>query len=334
MEGIAATTRVKPWMHHGEGAQKNIFDGEGLMTPQEAVEAAEANWTVSDRPLYLLGADGTPIDTEFSATCRDDNDYAFSTVKSRHENFDNIEVAYLAEDITEVYGNKMVEAAWSLKKGAVFGMALKVSEIPDVEFKFLTGTEAIDAYLILNTSHDGSAATTASVTAIRLACTNAINNAIKTARRNSKAGSNTFFSFRHTSNQRDKIAQAQQALGIVPAYLTMLDEAAEKMAESMVEQELLERLFDELLPIPEKKGIEKVHGLRDDLRTNIFGSPTIPKDLRGTNWGVFQGVTEFFEHEVDGRFASKTPIAERRLLANFGGKVADTRQKAWNLLTV
>jgi len=319
VESMAFARKV-PW--HGFGHN----NGDALMTAHEAIEKAGLNWLVEAENMVL--EDGTP--TPFRAILRNTDRKIYGSVRERYETFQNFEMADFAELITDMHGQAIVEVAGALNEGSRVFMILKLSDL-DVDFQFLTEQEKHDWYLFLRNTHDGSGALTAEPTAIRVVCCNTEAAAI--GARNKQKG---FVSIRHTSNMQDRIQDAQKSIGAVTAYAKLLDEAAEKMANAAFEEAEMVKLLDTLAPIPAERGKDKAIALRQDLTAHILGTPTVPKELKGTRWGVFQGVTEFFEHEKEGRFWGKTPEREKRMLTNFTptGAVATARQKAWGLLSV
>lgn len=315
-----AYARQVPWHKFGHN------NGDQLMTADEAFTLSGLDWTVSAREMFTLDSEGEYISTKFRAIVRDSDDRVFGSVGERYETFQNRELFDFLQDLTDCYGKPVVEVAGALNFGSRVFAICKLEDL-DVNLKFLTEAEMHNWYLFVRSTHDGSGSITAEPTGVRVVCCNTERMAINA--RNKEKG---FVSIRHTTNYGDRIAQAKESLGVVTAYAQLLDEAASIMAESKLELEELDKVLASLTPIPAERGKEKAETLRDDLRSHVLGTPTVAKELKGTRWGAFQGITEFFEHEAETRHWGKTPELERRMLANFDGKVDRIRNKAWNLL--
>ncbi len=315
---IGTDQRQTPW--------GTTLDSEELTTAHDAFRNAGLDWTVSARDLYMV-QDGENVGTPFRAIVNDSTEAIYGACRDRYETFQWWEQADFCELIADKYGAKMAVNAISFNHGAKVGILLSLGAM-DCNFRYLTAEEEASWYLYVRNTHDGSGALTADPVGVRQFCTNQFP-AIARQRKEGKG----FVSIRHTSNMQERIKKAGQALGIVTRYAMEMDEIAARMANSAIEKAEIEHVITELIPVPEKRGMDKALERQDSLRRNIFGSHTLG-DARGSRWGVLQGVTEFFQHEDEGRNWSTTPVQERAMLRNFGGPADTARQRAWELLAV
>lgn len=171
------------------------------------------------------------------------------------------------------------ETAGSLRHGTrVFG-ALELDREVTVG-----GQDAVNSYLLLSTSHDGSAAIQASVTPIRVVCMNTLVLALSSVKQT--------FKIRHTKSMSGKVQAAREALGLTDKYLDVwVDEM-----DSLLSQELTDIRFEELInsiysPKTDSKAADTRFGKRVDILWDIWTGDTVG-DYRNTKYGAFNALNE------------------------------------------
>jgi len=203
-----------------------------------------------------------------------------SIVGDRYQTLQNEELFAFADNLLD---GARWETAGSLKNGrVVFGsLALERETVLDP-----TGVaDVVNTYLLVNTSHDGSVAVQASITPVRVVCSNTLNLALQ--------GVKQSFKMRHTSTLDGRILMAREALGLANTYMDEFD----KMAQELIEQEITKSTFAKIVatayPMPnlETKGAMTKWENKIELLDEIFSSDTNAM-INNTAWGAFNTLTE------------------------------------------
>ena len=167
-----------PW--HGLGRHV-----EADMSPEEMLEAAELNWTVSKRPLYTINkpnvwniidptgeASFLPVENQH-VVMRDSDNTVLSVAGNDYTPFQNHDVMGFFKKFTEA-GSMTMETAGSLRDGKdIWGLAKLKSKT------ILVGDDEINGYLLLNNSHEVGKAMTMMFTPIRVVCNNTLTLALQ-----------------------------------------------------------------------------------------------------------------------------------------------------------
>lgn len=312
--------RTVPWHGLGEFTPDLISD--------EDAKAA-IGWTVRKDPLYRQRTldNGETILEQVKAYCivrEVDDKVVGQHVGTQYSAFQNEALIDFGSALVDEFGAKWDTVA-SLKGGSLVFASLRLEDVLGSIKVAGMDSEAHDLFLLISNAHDGSRALKAAITPIRTVCTNTEAWALRDAK--------ATWSLRHTGTLDDRVREAQDALGLVTAYMESFNETAQKLLDAELTVADIEKFVAEMVPVPKEKGKAQAIAQRDDLTAHIFGTVTVPKDIRSTAYGVLQSSTEFFEHEVEGKFRKATPVAERKVLSTlFGGPVALKRDKAFSLL--
>ena len=173
------------------------------------------------------------------------------------------------------------ETAGSLRGGTrVFG-ALELDRTTDI-----AGEDRITNYLLVSTSHDGTAAIQASVTPIRVVCMNTLNAALK--------GAKQTFKIRHTKSMSGKVQAAREALGLTHLYIDLWSEEMERLTDQIVTDIQFEQLIDSVYKPagddPAKAAITRFDK-RKDVLWDIWNGDTIGL-FRNTGYGAYNTLNE------------------------------------------
>ena len=177
------------------------------------------------------------------------------------------------------------ETAGSLRGGREVFVTMRLPDTLTV-----AGVDAIELYLAMCTSHDGSRAGRVLLTPVRVVCANTQAAAF--------ADNKGEYAFRHTGDITAKLADVRQALGLIPAYLERFGEAAEKMATTTLEWPQLQAVAHELWPLDDdaaEAAYLKRLARDRDLRQLFEQAPT-QEAVRGTAWAGYQAITEWLDH--------------------------------------
>ena len=305
-----AYTGNTPWHKLG-----NKVDG--AMTSAEAIVKAGLDWEVLKRPIYT--DTGTHV-TDYYATLRADNEQVLGVVGAQYRVVQNQQAFTFMDDIV---GEKlaMYEVAGSLKGGKRVWMLAKLPNQIVVADR-----DPINEYLLLCNSHDGSLAVTAMYTPIRVVCQNTLSVALN--------GKGKRFSTNHKVNVHSRLANAREILGLAENYFDKFATQAERLAKTPISGaqalevfghvykispvDLVDMMLAEKRP-PEAQAI--------DYMLHLANYGTGNKEFAGTAWGLYNGVTEYFDHIVTGRGGD-----EGRLYQSAFARGSQVRQQVWNAL--
>lgn len=154
-----------PW--HGLGNR---------LAPKQSLEtwAIEAgiSFEIKETPVrYMTENEGIEISVDFpeqKVLFRSDTDAPLSVVSQRYQVVQPREILEFYRDLTEVSGFEL-ETAGSLKGGRKIWALAKTNQSAN-----LKGGDQINGYLLLATACDGTLATTAQFTSVRVVCNNTL----------------------------------------------------------------------------------------------------------------------------------------------------------------
>ena len=284
-----------PW--HGLGVRV-----EDTMAPEEMLEVAGLNWTVSKRPAYtidspqwsenvgLLNAGGHYF------IVRDSDNSVLSACGEDYVPFQNADTFKFFKKFVS-NGDMKMETAGSLKDGQdIWGLA-------KLESKFeLSGRDTVEGYLLINSPHVSGKALTIMFTPIRVVCANTMAIALDSGGKR--------FRVLHLQTFDDEIMKAaEEALGISETKMAEFQEQAtflsEKRAKPIDIQKFIAELFQPNLLIERGKMkvandvplVDEFNRTAEQVHDAITISPGANlKSAKGTWWGALNGVTYVMDH--------------------------------------
>lgn len=277
-------------------------------------KSAGMDWSIQETPVRFLADSIGSLGSihsfdEQKVLYRSDTKEALSVVSQRYQVVQPREVLEFYRDLTEVSGYEL-ETAGALKGGKKFWALARTGQSLS-----LKGNDLVNGYLLLATSCDGTLATTATPTTVRVVCNNTLAIAVNGAPQAIKVGHRTKFD-----------AQAvKQQLGIAVSQwdsfmyrMRILSERKVKTHEAMAY--FLNVLCEQGSPnesLTNERALKKVQGLYDGQ-----GKGAELESAKQTAWGLLNAVTEFVDHE---RRARST---ENRLDSAWFGQGAMVKQRA------
>ena len=206
-----AFTGEVPW--HGLGAR--LSEGAALEVWQAEAgldwEARKAVVRFGREAIDSLTGQPTTVDSTDPSNCvlyRSDSGLPLSIVSARYQPVQPREIIEFYRDLTERHGFTM-ETAGAIKEGRKIWALARTGETST-----LPGNDHMRGYLLLATSFDGSMATQARFTSIRVVCNNTL-----TAASSGKAD----VSIRHnTSFNADDVKIARSRLGQIPGVTPLV----------------------------------------------------------------------------------------------------------------
>lgn len=297
-----------PW--HGLGNR---------LTPNQPIEVwqkqAGMDWTIKEAPvLFNVAEEGglhLKAHSESRVLYRSDSQMALSVVGSRYQIVQPADVLEFYRDLVSVGGFEL-ETAGVLKGGKKLWALAKTGQET-----ILKGNDRIKAYLLLATSCDGTLATTAQFTSVRVVCNNTLQLAVSNA--------NGSVRVPHSTQFDAAVVKQQLGLGLSAwdsfiADIKLMSERKLNKFEAM--NYLVKVLGDPDVPLadqPNQKAIQNVHALYSGQ-----GKGSELQAANGTAFGILQGITEF----VDQHRRAKNQ--DYRLDSAWWGQGAAIKEKAFH----
>ena len=273
----------------------------GAPSVEEAIKMAGLDWRVGLEPVYQTLRDGSVrIVKDKFLTVREDTEAVLGTVGKQYHPF-QAEEAFAFADALLGYGVEF-DAAGSYNDDRKFFLTAKLPEGINVQ-----GQDPVDLYLLFRSTHDGSGAINAMITPVRLACTNMLNLATRTAV--------SKWSARHTRTASDRVSEAARTLQIVETYTAEFNKIAEQLLAVEMDLEAFTAFTQD---------VTTAERLQKGMVETWTNSPSVD---RSTRWGALNAVGEHMEWMRGGR-----GNVESRFESNLDGQTAAIRNRAAQLL--
>ncbi|MDC8787132.1 DUF932 domain-containing protein [Roseateles koreensis] len=291
------------------------------LPPKQPIEVwadkAGMNWDICSTPVrYMTEQAGTlgavmSFDEQM-VLYRSDTKAPLSVVSDRYQVVQPREVLEFYRDLTEVSGFEL-ETAGVLKAGKKFWALAKTGKE-----SMLKGNDVVKGYLLLATSCDGTLATTATPTTVRVVCNNTLTIALN--------GSSSAIKVPHRTSF-DALAVKKQ-LGIAVSQWDSFIYRMKTLSERKVKSHEAMNYFlkvicqadfqgDSAPGLSNERALKKVQALFDGA-----GRGAELAAAKGTAWGLLNAVTEFVDHE------RKARNQEYRLDSAWFGQGANLKQRA------
>ena len=277
-----------PW--HGLGQKLNPN-----MPLDIWMKEANLDWTIKQAPVQfkIKGVPGRATFDGRKVLYRSDNNAPLSVVSDRYQIVQPSEILYFYEDLVKEYGFEM-ETAGSLDKGRRVWALAKLGQSVRI-----MGQDAIDAYLLLATSCDGTLSTTAMLTSVRVVC----NNTLQFAYNKSDANSNGIsVKVPHSCKFDPRSVKIEMGL-IQGAWSDFINEV-DLLAHVPVTLEQATSFFINLYH-KEVNGLDYSdvpESALKGLAAAFTGAPGADlKSSSGTAWGLVNAVTYYHDHTIRAR---------------------------------
>lgn len=310
-DGRATFVAVKEhgWHQKGELVQHDISVQEGM----ELAHLAGLEYQL--QPVYVRSPEGTALPTKRFGIVRK-NPFDRTKWESLGVGFSERYTLHAPEPVF-AFGEQVIDMGHPLAAlGSINGglEAFAAFRLDDVT---IGGVDQVKMFLNIMTSFNGSMATTARVSGIRVVCWNTFQGVMSQT-------SMPTYKVRHTGmNLEHMVDDARNSLQV--GWKGM--EAFQKEAELLIARAVTPRETDNLITvlIPEPK--EATDRQKENIKQArawvhyIHESKTV-ENIKGTAWGVLNAFTEYVDHR-SGNFRSE----EARLVANITpGSVLDKRR--------
>lgn len=280
-------------------------------------DLAGMNWTIKEAPVCFmteragsLGAIHTFHDQK--VLYRSDLNRPLSVVSERYQVVQPREVLEFYRDLTEKSGYAL-ETAGVLKEGRKFWALASTGKEAQ-----LKGSDRVKGYLLLATSCDGTLATTATPTTVRVVCNNTLTVALN--------GSVSAIKVPHSTNFDADAVKRQ--LGVAVSQWDSFMYRMKMLSERKVKTHEALNYFLRVLcntahradmskPLVNERALKKVQSLYEG-----HGRGAELSAADGTAWGLLCAVTEYVDHERRAR------SPEYRLDSAWFGQGAVVKQRA------
>lgn len=271
-------------------------------------------FTIQETPVRYLSETAGSLGSILSfndqkVLFRSDTKAPLSVVSNRYQVVQPQEILEFYRDLTEVSGFEL-ETAGVLKAGRKFWALARTGQTTT-----LKGKDTMNGYLLLATACDGTLATTAQFTSIRVVCNNTLAVALNNGSHAIKVPHSTAFDPQAVKQQLGVSVSAWDAFMY---RMKMLSERKVKSHEAM-------NYFLKVFTDPQKtatglnneRAIRKVQDLYDGQ-----GKGATMSSSQGTAFGLLNAVTQYVDHERRAR------SRDHRLDSAWFGQGAIIKQKA------
>lgn len=302
----------EPW--HGLGNK---------LTPKQPIEVwadrAGMNWTIeSSEVRYVTGSSGIGAIHAFpdqKVLYRSDTKSALSVVSARYQVVQPREILEFYRDLTEVGGFEL-ETAGVLKEGRKFWALAKTGQSG-----LLKGKDKISGYLLLATACDGTLATTAQFTSVRVVCNNTLQIALGDSVGAVKVPHRSQFDAQAVKRQLGIAISSWDAFMARTKALSerkVSDAAADVFLRRVLTYSTANAADRDAIAVNERaiKAVGQLYAGR--------GKGAELASASGTAWGLLNAVTEYVDHHRRAR------SDDHRRDAAWFGQGATIKQKAWD----
>lgn len=257
----------------------------------------------------------------FKALHRSDNLALMGVAKDSYEVIQNSTAYEIAELLFDQ--GFQFETGITLDGGKVCALTLKLDE----PFYITGDTSQIVPFGCLSWAHDGSGSLKVRTGTIRQVCANTVSASEAEGKR-----LGTDFTFRHTKNVHDRIADAKAAVKGARNAVTAYQKIAEELAALEVTPAQRDLFVSEI--IGDKGGLVSLSAatstrVKNNIETErakvnqLFFGATIPDEHALTGYGLWQAGGEYFDHLRN--FRSQESYVKRTLLSDNPAKASLTR---------
>jgi len=296
----------------------------GLGNPLESgqplevwAEQAGMNWEILESPVHYSAGEAGGLSQiltfpEHKVLFRSDSREPLSVVGQRYKVVQPREILEFYRDLTEKSGFEL-ETAGVLKGGRKLWALAKTGQQGT-----LSGGDRTEGYVLLATACDGSLATTAQFTSVRVVCNNTLAVSLDNAQQAVKVRHSTTFDAEAVKKQ----------LGISVSAWDEFMYRLKALSERRVTDKEAERFFRDVFS--ERAPADAPEAMKTNEKAMARAQSLFDGDGRGselaasrnTAYGLVNAVTEFVDHERRAR------SADYRLDSAWFGKGATLKQKA------
>ncbi|HEY2411580.1 MAG TPA: DUF932 domain-containing protein [Pirellulaceae bacterium] len=283
-------------------------DSPARFSIEDSIRIAGLDWQVETRPLHL--ASGKEVEGH-NAVVRTDSEAVLGVVGDRYRPLQNRDQFNWFQPFLESR-ECAFETCGALKGGQLVWVLAKVNR-PDAD---IGGGDTVRKYLLLTSSHDGSAATSVGFCPIRVVCWNTLSAGLSST-------ASKLLKVKHTASQGDALAAVRDTVNLVDETFEATATQYRKLMACNLSPADMRRYVKLVLDLPEDE--KSLSGrarntLADVVNLCRYG---VGNDGR-TAWSAYNGVTHYVTHQY-----GRNP--DSRLRANWYGEGRRMNDRAFGL---
>jgi len=299
----------RPW--HGLGSR---------LAPQQPIDAwkcqAGMDWKIEEAEVrYVAGNDATSAIHSYpeqKVLYRSDTRKPLSVVSKRFQVVQPGQILEFYRDLTANAGFEL-ESAGVLREGRKFWALARTGQSTT-----LKGRDKVDGYLLLATACDGTLATTAQFTSVRVVCNNTLSIALGNASGAIKVPHRSHFDPDAVKRQLGITVSSWD--GFVARVKALVERPVDPdSADGLLRRVLTYSRLDGKATVVNEQAMASVRSLYEG-----GGRGALMASSRGTAWGLLNSVTEFIDHHRRAR------TEDHRREAAWFGPGAQIKQRAWD----
>ncbi|AJW54689.1 DUF932 domain-containing protein [Burkholderia pseudomallei] len=308
-----AYVNQEPW--HGLGNK---------LAPKQPLEvwarAAGMNWSIEEAEVRFVAAGNRSLGSihafpEQKVLYRSDTQAPLSVVSARYQVVQPAEILEFYRDLTEHSGFEL-ETAGVLKDGKKLWALARTGQSVT-----LKGKDTVNGYVLLATACDGTLATTAQHTSVRVVCNNTLQIALGDSAAAVKVGHRSQFDAQAVKRQ----------LGIAvsswDAFMVRMKALSERKMSDAAAEKFLRRVLTYPTTSPANRDVLAVNERAIKAVAELYSGRGKGADLAsasGTAWGLLNAVTEYVDHHRRAR------SDDHRRDAAWFGSGATLKDRAWD----
>jgi phage/plasmid-like protein (TIGR03299 family) len=297
------------------------WHGLGVKLPRNAtwadIKAALPFYTVKERRVYAEGI-ATPLPDRKALVAGDDGRY-LATVGI---DYGVVQFDDLAEAVMRAIGSEAVFHTAGLL-GPLGARGWVLGEIPE-PIRVKNDPSEIRRFFLATTAHDGFTPVDLVNAATRVVCANTLGAAL-----GERSGFHV--KIRHTSRAALRVQDAADSFKGMLKGMERFGQLANALAETTLSDDQRLAALDLMLPPPADDASDRAKAENSDRQVRIAHLAEqgrgIGPAMRGTAWALFQGATEWADHErkIQG---AKAPSVADRFNSQFFGPAAEFKRDA------
>lgn len=264
----------------------------GLGTPfaepptlDDAIVAANLTWNVKTEPLFT----GANEKVDALVTRRSDDNAILGVVGPNYHPLQNKDAfQFFAPFIDSKEAS--IETAGSLSNGKRVWVLCKINRDPFV----VKGDDAVEKFIMLSNSHDGTMAVRVGFTPVRIVCNNTL-----TMAHNSNASA--LLRVKHTKSLNQNLDKVREIMNLADQQFQATAEQYKVLASKEVNSKDLEKYVKLVF---NQKAVQE--GTIEDVNSRVLSKivPLFEKgrgndmaSIKGTYWAAYNAVTEYLQYE-------------------------------------
>ena len=307
MGNLDFLTKEKLHTGFGETITAKSYDG--------ILKQAGLDWSVNVHPAFA-DFNGTMIPVPgMNVVVRHQDQKALGVVSNKYKVVNNRDAFNFTESLIDSGEIEFIRGG-SYKGGKSTWLEAKVT----TDYAILG--DKTECYLIFKNTHDGTGSVICMIVPTRVACSNALNLALRNAPRHWRCV--------HSGDPLEKIAAAKEVLLSGTAYMEALEVEANKLNKIKLSDETIIQFTNRLFPIEDDMTdrIKETRRTYRDQLLQVFNDKDDLQDFGKTGYRYISAVADYVDH-VDGKRTTSTATANRFMKVSYGSDILD---KAYNMV--